>query len=436
MKNFFWMGSIFLGTVGVGFLSGCRPNALALAAAIATPGVPTATASPRLTKPDEAETFKRSLARSMRACRVKRTLEVPFYSDSFREFAFSLDEKLLAGIGRGFPETTNLDGSVRGVIFLYDVQSGALKKRLAVPVMPTGWVGTLDRAVWSPDGKFIAAWNAEHGRSASLLIWNVSSGQLTGQFQDPKWNVTATNWTRDGTLLVARSSDNQLSPSGQILECDTSGAAVRQTVDLGTRQVNHIDTGANGFPRMLVLTTVGLASAESEPNAFPGEAIIQSSLCTWKNRALSAPLVQFQPREAFLGAAFGRDVVALCGIRQFQFQADGQPSALYALVNLRQKRIVWQRQKAALQLSFEVQLSPDEKQIWAHTGSWRGDLVIEATTGVSCPIKPDDFSTFSPDGAHLVRQLDSLAPLPRGKKPHLAVAQLWERIPIPPRKFP
>ena len=100
---------------------------------------------------------KRVAAFDMKRFHVARTLELPYYSDYIRKFAFAPDGKIVAGVGGGW--------GGRCIVFLFDATTGILLKRLVASNYDEGF----DDFVWSPDGKFIAAWFSEPVNKSKTL---------------------------------------------------------------------------------------------------------------------------------------------------------------------------------------------------------------------------------------------------------------------------
>lgn len=375
---------------------------------------------------------RRPLLASLRIYKKRRTLELPFYSDAIYGWAFSPDGRTLAGVGDGLGLTT-LAGNkkIRGcrcMVFLFDVKTGRLKKRLLIW---TGgnWIG-LSRVIWSPDGRFVAAWLA--GRSLyplGLTVWDARSGQMTARIRWANRNVSAANWSADGTLFVAHSKTPKTAgnpfPQGEMLLCSSNGAAIRKTIPLGKRAVLQIDTRFGGAPRLLVQTEVGR-------NVAAYSSIIQSSVCQWANDSLSAPLVQLPVGDLAVSAAFNQNFVALSSFRQ-SFPTGG---SFVMLANLKAKRIVWEKRAKLMAFAPSIwfaptmQFSRNGHRIWIG-GNLRGGIVVNTKAGAFSDVNTRDFPTFSNDEKYFVRPMEHYtlvrAFYNRGIKPHLAVAELWEK---------
>lgn len=365
---------------------------------------------------------RRPLLASLRVYKKRRTLELPFYSDAIYGFAFSPDGKTLAGIGSGIGLTTPAGkhwlSKYNCAVFLFDVKTGLLKKRLLI--LTNGYISVLRRVIWSPDGKFVAALHTESDSIPSpIAVWNARSGQLTAQIQEAKWDVTAAGWTADGTLFVAHASKGAPFAASQMLLCSSDGATIRKTISLGNRTVIDMNTRFGGPPRLLVWSKVGQNVAEHEP-------IVQSSICHWENDALSAPLVQLPAGDLALGAGFSQHFATLWNFHQFS-QANGW---FLTLVDLKAKRIVWEKWVKPATITPAIQFSKDGQRIWVG-GSFRGNVVMNTKTGAFSGVNSNDFPTFSKDEKYFVRPLEQFTgwgnAVARGTKPHLAIAELWEK---------
>lgn len=389
---------IFFGCI-VTLVSGCCSNSVGTSAKAPTPN------TPRQITVGKLGTF-----------RVTRTLESVFYSDSVSEFAFSPDGKMIAGVGGGIPKVDFSGGDLRGLVFLYDATTGKLLKRIAASSAQKVQSRYFQRVSWSPDGKYLAAWSgaSDTGAASSLFVWDVQRGQLTCELKDGKTAISAAAWGPSGELLVSRSAFLP-SPVSQMVICSRNGATIRKIVNLGKRSVGAIETATTGAPRMLVMSI-----AAGQPVA--GELPRQCSVCRWRNDALSAPLVNFPVGDAYFDAAFGKNIVALCGIRQFA--KSGQP-ALFVLANTQTKRIVWQKQQPSIKFSERLWLSPDERQIFPKPHDQLNGIKLNARTGASFPLGANDFLIFSPNGKRILRRLQT--EVPGAKKPHLPIAELLER---------
>lgn len=346
--------------------------------------------------------------------RVMHTLEKAFYNDSISGFVFSPGGKLIAGFGVGYP-TSDAADNPRGMVFIYDAQTGELLKRLVFSKAPTVFGGAFDKAVWSPDGKSIAAWRVSSGQATPLFVWDVESEKVTGQFDAPQWAISAAAWMPSGELLVARQTP-QPPKFSQVLVCSPDGATIRKTIILGNTSVLAIETASSGDPRMLVVTVVA-----GKP--ISGEGPYQSSICTWSSDALSAPLLTFPVSDTYIGAAFGKNIVALCGVNQAE--SVSEQGALYTLANTQTKSIVWQKVTSVRDFAQELWLSRDETQIWPHSMNYPNHLVFDARTGTSALVLPNDFLIFSPDEKRILRFLTTA--VPGAQKPHLPIAELLER---------
>jgi hypothetical protein len=365
---------------------------------------------------------RRPLLASLRIYKKRRTLELPFYSDHIRQWAFSPDGKTLAGVGDGIGLTTPAGKKwLRGyscVVFLFDVKTGRLKRRLLV--FTNNLISGYDRVVWSRDGRFVAALRADSNVTPTpLAVWNARSGQLTAQIREANWNVTAANWTSGGTLLVARANIGVPFAAGEMLLCSSNGAAIRKKISLGHRYVTHIDTRFSGSPRLLVWARVGQNVAEQLP-------IVQSSICRWEKDSLGAPLVQLPVGDLAFGVAFSQNFAALSSFRQMsQLNA-----SFVTLADLKSKRIVWKRQVTSANISPAMQFSKDGKRIWVG-GNYRDAVVMNTRSGAFSGVNAADFPTFSGDEKYFVRPLEQFTgfgnAILRGTKPHLAVAELWEK---------
>ena len=347
---------------------------------------------------------------------LARTLELPYYNDEISGFVFSPDGKTVAGVGRG-RILSNTEGGERGVVFLFDVKSGALLKRLASDALPAanGLGPSFDRAAWSPDGKSVVAWNTDSGGGTgrSLCVWDIEIGQRTAVFRNARLSVTNAAWMNDGLLLVARSDiTGNLNINSQLMICNGQTGQINNVYDLGNKSVASIHVPHEGLPQLLVLTKIGERKAS-------GDFLVQSSVRSFSAGALSQPLIQFKPGEAFLSAAFSEDGrVALSGIEQ------GNPdptAALYALGDVNARQIVWQSKKDPIDFSLELSLSPDNSQFFACTLSIRDDLSFEMANGKSLS---SEYPFFAPDGKRFVRLAEGGK---RGQKPNLKIAEIWER---------
>ena len=192
MKRIFW----YLGA-GALWLSGCNnanrtasepaPRKIVEAAPTSVAvneltAVPITAATPSA----DGKSAKSGAAFDVKQFKVARTLELPAYNDTISGFAFSPDGKTVAGMGRG-QIISKTEGGERGVVFLFDVKSGALLKRLASQALPNaqGYGPSFDRAIWSSDGKFVAAWNVDSsGPGGALCVWDIGSGQRTAAFRN------------------------------------------------------------------------------------------------------------------------------------------------------------------------------------------------------------------------------------------------------------
>lgn len=364
----------------------------------------------------------------IRKFHVVRTLELPVYNDSISGFVFSPDGKTVAGVGRG-AIVDKVEGGERGVVFLFDVKTGALLKRLATEAKPEarGFGPSVDRAVWSPNGKLVAAWNVDSsGVGGALHVWNVASGQRAAVFRNPTMSVTNAAWADNSSLLVARNDPtNSLSINGQLMICNGLTGQVNSVYDLGNKSVASIHVPLGGTPQLLVLESVGPPKTTREPD-------VQSSIRAFDAGVLGPPSIQFKRGEAFLAAAFAEDGrVALSGVEQSE---TGPVAALYAVGDTKTGQIVWQIKKPATDFSLAIALYADEKQFWARTPMIRkDDLVFEMSNGKSLSAPTGTFPFFAPDGKRFVRLLNSGKYsssgqlMPDGQKPHLKIAQIYER---------
>ena len=366
----------------------------------------------------------------MKQFHLARTLELPYYNDTISSLVFSPDGKTIAGAGRGAAlDSKNI--AERGIVFLFDVKSGKLLRRLAAPTTGSH-ITYFDRAIWSPDGKFVAGWNPDHAtdNAISLCVWDAQSGQRTAWFNNPQWGVSAVAWARDGSLLVARSQVTDLtSTQGQLMVCDGQHGQIKSIFDLGAQVVSWIGIPQQGPPQMLVLKQIGGDGKTQAP-------LYQSSLRQWLGSAWSQPVFQLKPNAVFWGAAFVPDnLIALSGFEQSDNSKNwGEPIRnFYILSDLKTRKIIWQKTREPLDMSTELSLSPDAKQIFARVMTIRPKLIFNVSNGATSSLPMSDFPFFAPDGKRFVRLLDSgkHAPngqlLPDGKKPNLKIAEIWER---------
>ena len=373
---------------------------------------------------------KRVAAFDMKKFHVARTLELPYYDDSISGFAFAPDGKTVAGAGRG-AAIGDVNVAERGVVFLFDATDGKLLRRLAAPPLSESHLAYFDRALWSPDGKLVAAWNPDHApeNKVALCVWDRASGRRTAFFSDEKWSVSAAAWARDGTLLVARSNNAApLTAQGQLMICDGRTGEIHSLFDLEDRVVTWIGVPQQGPPHLLVSKQIAGDGATQSP-------LFQSSVRQWLGNAWSQPLLQLNPNEIFLGAAFGPDdLLALTGVEQSGNTRNWGDSihALFLMAHLKTGEIVWQKTRNPMDICIEMALSPDEKQIFARVMTIRPKLVFEVSDGAVSSLPNRNYPIFAPDGKRFLRQLDrvtgsDLTSLPSGKKPNLKIAQIYER---------
>ncbi len=359
--------------------------------------------------------------------KVARTLELPNYNDQIWGFVFSPDGKTVAGFGRG-RIISKTEGGERGVAFLFDVKSGALLKRLASDALPNaqGSGPNFDRAIWSPGGKFLAAWNVDSsGSGGALCVWDVGSGKRTAVFRNFRLSVTNAAWMNDGSLLVARyDPTGNLNINGQLMVCNGQTGQINNVYDLEDKSVASIHVPKQGLPQLLILQSVGEKRSDREPD-------VQGSIRSFGAGTLGGPTLQLPIRHAFLSAAWSDDGrVALSGIEQ----GNSDPVAgVYAVGNWKTGKIAWQNKRAPSDFSLQISLLPDEKHFWARTSLVGDDIIFDMASGQSSSAPTKQFPFFAPDGKRFVRLLDSgkHAPngqlLPNGQKPHLKIAEIWER---------
>lgn len=141
---------------------------------------------------------------------------------------------------------------------------------------------------------------------------------------------------------------------------------------------------------------------------------------------MGAPLVQLPSGYLAFGVAWSQNFAALSNLRQFS-QVNG---SFLTLANLKAKRIVWERQLKLVTLAPTMQFSRNGKRIWVG-GNVRGEVVINTESGAFSGVNTADFPTFSSDEKRFVRPLEQFMgfgnAIHRGTKPHLAVAELWEK---------
>jgi len=294
--------------------------------------------SNRTAKAPKPNTPQRIIFGNMGTYHVTHVLERAFYSDLPGRFMFSQDGKTIIAVGSGFEDKVLFGGITVPLIYLFDAQTGAEIKRFPFLKGATAKHYVADKLVLSPDGKFIALWGV--GMSApiapsSLLVVDLNSGRVVGQLDDARWTTYAAAWTKSGELLVARTSLTAPRRS-QMLVCSHDGKVIRKTVDLPKRGVAKIETTTSGAPRVLVVSAM-----KSKPS--DEDTPFQFSICQWRNDDLSAPIVKFPVGDLYLDAAFGNNIVALCGFDPYR--ANPNKPALYALVDTRTKRIMWRKRE-------------------------------------------------------------------------------------------
>ena len=399
-----------------------EPAAVPIAASTPGAGDVAAVISPKKSR--------RVAAFDMKRFHLARTLELPYYNDYVTEFAFAPDGKTVAGAGHGYVFSAS-EGGERGVVFLFDVKSGALLKRLASKPLysSSGYGPNLDRVIWSPDGKSVAAWNVDSSGSepggAPLCVWDVESGKRTAAFRSANWLITTAAWMRDGSLLVARNNQpkpDNLAAEGQLIICDGRTGQINKVYDLGKQAVAAMDVPQQGAARLLILKSVG------KPKTYNGPDL-QSYLCLFDAGVLSQPLLQFKVREAYFVAAFAQNgLVALAGFEQLeQDDPNGIGAALYAVVDLKTGKIVWQTKRKSIDFSYKIVLLPGEKKLRAFTVNRHDDFVFDMKTGKTSVAPNTDrrqFPFFAPDGKRFVRTTEFKN---RGQKPNLKIAEIWER---------
>ncbi len=352
---------------------------------------------------------------------LARTLELPYYSDSIGKFAFSPDGKTVAGVGYGLGKINGIT-NLCSIVFLFDATTGVLLKRLVASNRDEGF----NSFVWSPDGNSMAAWYSQPvGRFKTLCVWNVKSGQVTARFSTLKWAVSNAAWMNSSSLLVARSySADGLTSYGQLMICNGRTGRVNNVYDLGEQSVASIRVPKRGAPQLLILQTVGEKKIYRERD-------VQSSIRTFRAGALGPRLIQFKAGEAFFTAAFAQDGrVALSGVQQ------GATAAIYAVGDLKAGKIVWQNTQVKRQrfyVSSDIALSPNEQQFRARTSQIYPDLIFDMANGKSLPAPTKLSPFFAHDGKRFVRLLNSVKRtpsgqyVPDGQKPHLKIAEIWER---------
>ena len=375
-------------------------------------------------------TNKRVAALDIKQFKIARTLELPYYRDGVHYFAFSPDGKTLAGAGQGYVFSAS-EGGERGVVFLFDAKSGALLKRLASKPLSnsSGYGPNLDRVIWSPDGKSVAAWNVDSYGSeaggAPLCVWDVESGKRTAAFRSANWVIATVAWMRDGSLLVARNNQpkpGNLAVEGQLMVCNGRTGQINNVYDLGKQSVAAMNVPQQGMARLLILKSVG------EPKTYNGPDL-QSYVCLFDDGVLSQPLLQFKVREVYFASAFAQNgLVALAGFEQLeQDDPNGIGAALYAVVDLKTGKIVWQTKRKSIDFSYKIVLLPGEKKLRAFTVNRHDDFVFDMKTGKTSVAPNTDrrqFPFFAPDGKRFVRTTDFKN---RGQKPNLKIAEIWER---------
>ena len=426
MKRIFW----YLGASAL-LLSGCN-NASQVAsepvaqkiteAASTSVAANENTASIAAATPGESsESAKSKVAFDMKQFKVARTLELPYYKDTISGFVFSPDGKTVAGAGHG-AAIGDKNIAERGIVFLFDADSGKLLRRLAAPAPPGSTATYFDRALWSPDGKFVAAWNPDHSsNTVSLCVWDAQSGKRTLWSSNLRWGVSAVAWTRDGSLLVGRSQTiDTTSTQGQLMVCDGQQGQIKSIFDLGAQVVSWIGVPQQGPPQMLVLKQIGGDRKTQGP-------LYQSSLRQWLGNAWSQPVLQFKPNEIFWGGAIAQNgIIALSGVEQ----SDKNPSwgdtiqSLFVLGDLKTGKIVWRKTRAPMDMTMEMALSPDEKQIFARVMTVRPKLVFQVSDGAVSSMPNSEYPIFAPNGKRFLRVTDLEN---RGQKPHLKIAEIWER---------
>jgi len=346
--------------------------------------------------------------------RVTNVMEKAFYLDQPTRFMFSPDGKTIIAIGTGYEDKVQLgNGATVSLIFVFDAQTGDEIKRFPYTAGRRFNNPGFDNAVLSPDGKFIAIWFNGTPITSALLVVDLEDGQIVAQHEELKWSTGAAAWTASGELLVAR---NRVWPQkgGHMLICSHDGSTIRKTVDLGDRAVTAIET-TQSIPRMLVLdeAKAQIASVYVRPP-------VESSICSWQNDSLSAPIVRFPVKDVYFNAAFGKDVVALCGRADLRGIHQSVQQALYAVADTKRGRIMWQKRLPPQQFSDQLQFSLDRRKILPQQ-----KFVLDARTGASSPASANDFVVFSPDEKHILRFVTTA--VPGATKPHLPIAELLER---------
>ena len=202
--------------------------------------------------------------------------------------------------------------------------------------------------------------------------------------------------------------------------CDGGQGQIKSIFDLGAQAVSWIGAAQQGPPYMLVLKQIAGDGKTQSP-------LYQSSLRQWLGSAWTQPVLEFQPNAVFWSAVFvSNDLIVLSGLEQSEdLKTWGDPVGnFYLLRDLKTGKVIWQKNREPLDMSMELSLSPDKKQVFARVMTIRPKLIFDVSTGATSSLSRVDFPFFSPDGKRFVRLLDSDQ---RGQKPHLKTAEIWER---------
>ena len=365
---------------------------------------------------------KSEVAFDVKQFKVARTLELPYYKDTISGFAFSPDGKTIAGAGHGVA-LGEKNIAERGIVFLFDAANGKLLRRLAAPSQSESTAAYFDRVLWSPDGKFVVAWNPDHAPDnvISLCVWDVQSGKRTLWSSNLRWGVSAVAWARDGSLLVGRSQTiNSTSTQGQLMVCDGQQGKIKSIFDLGDQVVSWIGVPQQGPPQLLVLKQIAGDGKTQSP-------LYQSSLRRWLGNAWSQPILQFKPNEIFWGGAIAQNgMIALSGVEQSNKTPIWGDTirSVFLLGDLKTGKIVWRKNRAPMDMTMEMALSPDEEQIFARVMTVRPKLVFQVSNGAVSSVPNSKYPIFAPNGKRFLRITDLGN---RGQKPHLKTAEIWER---------